>query len=453
MMLSVQRKKMYVLGTSLILAVLLTTIFLPQWTAFAAHPAQTGEALALYEVDPQSARVAPGGMSASVEINTEALLDLRNVSRSAAPSSVLLSFDLPDGRTFQGALQAVSEEAGSDAFSASGPLVDVGYGEWHLGAFDDVVVIGLNVAGQYFQILPDASGNYQISTLDQNLPTADLSPEPPESLRGEFSDAAFVGETDSAELDVLVVYTMQAVQRAGDESTLRAKLSMVETETNYGMQQSMINHQLNIVHSAAIVFDQPIVVWPPSSSTLSQLTMVGDGVLDEVHQLRAMYHADIVVMVVNELSYNGQSICGQAWQMSSYQMNLDFAKYAFAIIAEPCMVGNYSFPHEIGHLLGSLHDPYNAGGSLGAYDYSYGYQDPDGDFRTIMAYDDGCPNDTCPRVNYWSNPDVLINGKPAGTDLSNNANSLHQTAFLAERFSVGLPQGWFSMIFVPLINR
>ena len=62
----------------------------------------------------------------------------------------------------------------------------------------------------------------------------------------------------------------------------------------------------------------------------------------------------------------------------------------------------------------------------GAYSYSNGYKQTAGTnkFRTIMAYDANC---SCPRINYWSNPNVTYNGLPTGIDPGSSqgaANSL-----------------------------
>jgi hypothetical protein len=65
------------------------------------------------------------------------------------------------------------------------------------------------------------------------------------------------------------------------------------------------------------------------------------------------------------------------------------------------------------------------------YPYSYGYRDTIGKFRTIMAYP--CPNVSCPRVKYFSNPKIVINGRPAGidhrinpTNSADNARSMNE---------------------------
>lgn len=88
-----------------------------------------------------------------------------------------------------------------------------------------------------------------------------------------------------------------------------------------------------------------------------------------------------------------------------------FASSAFSVTASDC-IANSTLAHELGHNMGNAHD--RATGGTGVYPYSYGYRDEVGKFRTIMAY--ACPTVSCPRVKYFSNPRLSINGRPLGID-------------------------------------
>ncbi|MDR1343695.1 MAG: T9SS type A sorting domain-containing protein, partial [Prevotellaceae bacterium] len=78
---------------------------------------------------------------------------------------------------------------------------------------------------------------------------------------------------------------------------------------------------------------------------------------------------------------------------------------------------NYSFGHEIGHLLGCRHDPY-VDNTQTPFAYGHGYVNPSNTWRTIMAYPDACGS--CTRLLYWSNPNVTYGGVPMGTTSTNN---------------------------------
>jgi hypothetical protein len=62
-----------------------------------------------------------------------------------------------------------------------------------------------------------------------------------------------------------------------------------------------------------------------------------------------------------------------------------FAPWAFNVVDQSCAAGYLSYAHEVGHNEGLQHDPANASVSP-AYPYAYGYQDPSGAFRTVLAY-------------------------------------------------------------------
>jgi hypothetical protein len=98
-----------------------------------------------------------------------------------------------------------------------------------------------------------------------------------------------------------------------------------------------------------------------------------------------------------------------------------------------CMTGYYSFGHEIGHNMGLNHARSDPTGT-GAYSYSFGFKNPTGLFRTVMAYCCGYPYCTsgCPRVLHFSNPNVTYGGNPTGVSQTSassayNALSLDNT--------------------------
>ena len=89
------------------------------------------------------------------------------------------------------------------------------------------------------------------------------------------------------------------------------------------------------------------------------------------------------------------------------------AATAFAAVYWDCATGYYSFAHEIGHLQSARHDIANdPSTSPYAFGHGYRYEPASGTgWRTIMAYD--CTRG-CPRLNYWSNPNISYNGIPMG---------------------------------------
>lgn len=98
---------------------------------------------------------------------------------------------------------------------------------------------------------------------------------------------------------------------------------------------------------------------------------------------------------------------------------------AFGVVANNCMQSNYSFAHELGHLLGAHHDVASAGFTPKTYGHGYIYFP--GRWRTIMSYNappcvDTVYADICYRIPFWSNPNVdhPTDMVPMGTTTNEN---------------------------------
>jgi peptidyl-Asp metalloendopeptidase len=220
-------------------------------------------------------------------------------------------------------------------------------------------------------------------------------------------------------VDVMVAYTPAVLAATGGISAANALIALAVSETNTGYANGGVDQRINLVHTMLVSYSEAFFDW---GITLDRLQRTSDGYLDEVHPSRDTHRADLVVLLVNDRNF-----CGLGYLMKTPAKS--FAPFGFSLVNWECATGNYSLAHELGHNMGSEHDRANAGG-LGSYPYSFGYQSPDRSFRTIMAYD--CPTG-CPRINYWSNPEVFYNGRPTGVAVTSplsadNRRSLNNTA-------------------------
>ena len=243
-------------------------------------------------------------------------------------------------------------------------------------------------------------------------------------------------------IDVMVPFTEASECKVSGESpgcqvsqqtydAMMDRINTAVTMTNTAFELSEINAEIRLVH--AYRSDYVEAETDQFINGLNALRTDGDGVMDDVHATRDTYGADIVVMIMED-----SRSCGRAGIATGVDR-------AFAVVRQSCMTTNYSFGHEIAHLLGAHHDR----GTLGRCDthqtaYNYGYRDPNAQFRTITAYSckanqcDNNPGTTCGRVGRFSNPNLTYGGSPTGTALSNNARVLNENAaaFAAYKASI-----------------
>jgi hypothetical protein len=226
------------------------------------------------------------------------------------------------------------------------------------------------------------------------------------------------------EIDVMIVYTQAVKDKQG--KNLGAHLTSLVDVTNDTFTTSEIpNLRLRLS-------DWRMVDYTESGSLkadLNALRFRNDGVMDEVHERRDDHAADVVVMLVTK----GDG-CGFAAEINAG------VEKAFAVVLDDAARENYTFAHEIGHLLGARHDP--AADPKGKpYPYGHGFKNCAKEFRTIMAVPSKADTDPCVRIGYWSNPSVLYKGHPTGTEECNDAKVLRdgETANKISKFRPKVP--------------
>lgn len=196
-----------------------------------------------------------------------------------------------------------------------------------------------------------------------------------------------------ATIRVLVIATQGAINAYG--GNMRAKAELAVAESNQGFINGWTNIHMELADYRTTSFPDGRM-----GDDLGRLQNPGDQQLDEVHALRDAARADVVVLLTD-----GKDACGVGFLNAP-------ASHAFAVVGWRCATGNYSFAHEVGHVLGANHDRDNASGS--PYPYGHGYQfslSSGQRLRTIMSYD--CPGG-CTRINTWSNPTITYGGARTG---------------------------------------
>lgn len=196
---------------------------------------------------------------------------------------------------------------------------------------------------------------------------------------------------------VLVLYTQNAKDSVSNiKNTILTAIAL----TNQSFVNSQINYQIELVYAGQTNYTESGDI----DTDLLRFKNTGDGYMDEVHTLRNKYSADVCVLLNYYIGY-----CGVAAYIGATAAN------AFCVVNSLCDVSYYSFAHEIGHLLGCRHDPFHDSATT-PFAYGHGYVHPSNTWRTIMAYG----SESCSRLLYWSNPNVLYNGTPTGTVATQN---------------------------------
>ena len=189
--------------------------------------------------------------------------------------------------------------------------------------------------------------------------------------------------TPQSTIDVMFAYTHGMVTRAGSTAGALLRLDQLIAIANQAYIDSEVAITLRLVHALEV----PYVEADDNGVALTNLSS-GIGALAAVQgTLRNRYGADIVVLV-RPFNYPAQVGCGIAWVGGYGGTGAAIGGQAhngYAVVSDGNDVngtGFYcqaaTFPHELGHNMGAMHDRQTVtqGGTaalgLGAYPFSYG---------------------------------------------------------------------------------
>ncbi len=293
--------------------------------------------------------------------------------------------------------------------------------------------------GKIYQIRTDDNGAQWALEIDQSLFPNETDPKempfvPAPSEQIQPQGDAPVASDDGSIIDVLVLYTPAARQAEGGTTQMQSYVQLGVAETNQGYVNSGIIQRIRLVEAREVSYTEGSSI----SVDLARLQNPTDGFLDDVGTIRNADAADLVSLWVA----TSENTCGIGYELTDPTASASsFAAFGFSVMEYSCAVGNYTFGHEMGHNMGAHHArsdvDTNGNPPRGAYPYAFGYKQLTGNrFRTVMAYDTGC---TCPRIDYYSNPDVMYNGvatgaDPSSADAADNAMVLNNTRTIVANF-------------------
>ena len=231
-------------------------------------------------------------------------------------------------------------------------------------------------------------------------------------------------------ISVMVLYTPAVESREGSAEGVRSALAEVVSTTNQTYENSKIDQRIHLVYAGRIDYEESNDI----HKDLARLLDPDDPIMGRAHQLREKYSADIVVLLVEPFYYPP----GKAGDTKRLDKSSDAAQ-AFAVVAARIRfdrrIDYFTFAHELGHVMGASHDKAEAGNGITPYSYSYGYVNKTARFRTVMALDHTCVSpEACPRIPYWSSPDIKVNGQRLGLSSADNRKTLNNTAPIVAKF-------------------
>jgi hypothetical protein len=195
-------------------------------------------------------------------------------------------------------------------------------------------------------------------------------------------------------IDVIVAFTKKAASNYTD--VRRELIDLAIEDTNESFRNSHLGHvKLRLVHA----YQTDYVEEGGYFDHVWRFADADDGYMEEIHDLRMKYRADVAVLIVDD-----PTGCGLATRVFAD------AADAFAVVHHACAAVTYSLAHEIGHLIGARHD-LNSDAIMTPFPYGHGYVN-DAKWRDIMSLRESCSG--CPRLPIWSGPKVMVDGVPAG---------------------------------------
>jgi hypothetical protein len=209
-------------------------------------------------------------------------------------------------------------------------------------------------------------------------------------------------------ITVLVAYTKKAASHY--EDITKDLIALAIQQTNQSFRNSGVGDvRIELAHA----YETPYAESGSHFDQVFAFAEKNDGILEEVHSLRDQYKADVSLLIVDD-----DKGCGLAAKVAGGEDR------AFAVVHYECAATNYSFAHEIGHIIGARHD-LALDETAEPFPFGHGFVSGK-NWRTMMSYEESC--DGCPRLLIWSNPEIKVGKTPAGDATANNARVIAEQA-------------------------
>jgi hypothetical protein len=367
-------------------------------------------------------------------ISRSRLVTVNSASLASANPASTVILNLFDGVVYTAVLDRTQLNSNGSR-SWIGHVEGVAYSQVSFVYNEGVLVGAVAMPQAIYELRYLAAGIHAIYEMNQaayepDEPTNESFIEEPDL--SSLTVDPFIPTDDGSVIDLMVVYTPNARTGAGGTTAIENTITMAVDWTNTTYANSGVLHQLNLVHMAEVTYTDSGSL----STDRNRLQNPSDGFMDEVHGWRNTNLADVVTLIVEDPG------CGIAYIMNP--VSPTFESFAFNVTKRSCAVSNYSFGHEIGHIMSARHDWFVDPTNNGPFTFNHGYVHPGDQWRTVMAYSNDCGG--CTRLGYWSNPGVLYNSDPMGIPegqpfAADNHLTLNTTAFTVANFRQSMGGG------------
>ena len=262
--------------------------------------------------------------------------------------------------------------------------------------------------------------NPRIQSFPKNSSTTSSRSSRPMQKATENSTVYPKYQTGKAMLDLLVYY------EEGFEQDPELVVDFLIENTNTYFAQS------NIEIGVRLVGLEPLEIPAEElQEDLLEKMQTGNSPFNSISADRAFFKADAVI-ALRQNRPESDDACGIAYV--GVQEGVPSRDYAVALVhwkplgssSDRTFCSDSTFAHEIGHILGSLHERrLSQDGEFGAYAFSFGHFETGlQGWHTIMSYGDE------PEYPYFSNPDVReCRFKPCGVAPGSDGSADNATGF------------------------
>ena len=279
----------------------------------------------------------------------------------------------------------------------------------------------------------EVTGDFQCG-VDGHAQSAAVQPGAGEVFPTTASDG-----DNGSEVDLLVLFTQAALDVEGSLGRMRASVDLAVAWTNDAYEASGVDYRVNLVAAVQIDYlESRLTVQGVINQNVDKSRLIdpADGFMDEAHVLRDRYAADVVHLIVDQPGGGG---------VGTLLLREDPAAAAVSVSNSLTRAASL-FAHELGHVMGLLHDRYEEGrrpyGDPSRHllsPWSYGYVNQrmfdrgaseDSRWTTIMAYNSQCRDEGlgwCRRLQRFSNPNQRYpddTGDPLGVAGEQVTNAL-----------------------------